>query len=770
MAEHEEMDTDEFNLLDFPDEILLKIFTNFDYIDFMESSQVCTRFERLAQEAFPMVYNGDTEERYFELRIDTDFEDGTVDAPQNYYPILQRFNKSIVAMKIGWTGPGADNPDHWVYEAINGCTSLTHVIFERNSEFDPIFIFRSVPKLTSLMLKSISLWEHSQWTNSIIPRLQSFGIKRVDNLEMESFVQFVTNNPQLKHLQLIEWEEPNEIVQTLIGRLDSFKSLKIYEAQFDSDSGSIYSADPVCKTDDTVDGLEFLAICVNEETAVDILRPIANECKTIKSLQIFKDDFDANESQPIHSEIIDAICLFDQVETLKLCGFVIPSIQTLMQRLTELNSLCLISNQTSDLTPDAALNLLTTFPNVKYLKFRTEIYRGSFDMQSCQRFIHFLRERNDFQKLQFGRFNYRLELTKDKFTLNEELRHWIGYEVERSRSQTSFLSLNEVCIEKIAEYLNKHEVRALYETCKLTKRALAERIAAQKFKVSIDADSSEAMNLVDRFGEHISKLTVDHITDDEAIIMDVWRLIGRICSKSLIELTICNGRVNLLNSLNLRFPNVQVMKLLGAESNGPYIFPLIDCPELNHLELERYTINGDVRTFQLGMALSGLKILKIERCESNMYEVLNVFSDDMCNQVEELTLNRTYHLKNAIVNCVVRFRNLVTLNLIIDNIVRADTKHLFKKCQKLKKLSLMYDASMNRKMFADIKEYCKQLKVIQLEHVTNNTDEFKMRDLGFIADFFPNVDIKLVKFDPNYHHQYKVVAYKEPTWDYRNPY
>lgn len=50
MAAKGDMATNEFHLLDFPDEVLLKIFNNFDYIDFMDASRVCTRFEKIAQE------------------------------------------------------------------------------------------------------------------------------------------------------------------------------------------------------------------------------------------------------------------------------------------------------------------------------------------------------------------------------------------------------------------------------------------------------------------------------------------------------------------------------------------------------------------------------------------------------------------------------------------------------------------------------------------------------------------------------------------------
>lgn len=46
------METNNFELLDFSNEIFLEIFSNFDYIDIMYVSRVCTRFEALAKAVF----------------------------------------------------------------------------------------------------------------------------------------------------------------------------------------------------------------------------------------------------------------------------------------------------------------------------------------------------------------------------------------------------------------------------------------------------------------------------------------------------------------------------------------------------------------------------------------------------------------------------------------------------------------------------------------------------------------------------------------------
>lgn len=500
-------------------------------------------------------------------------------------------------------------------------------------------------------------------------------------------------------------------------------------------------------TDVTVDGLESLTISVLDITVVDILRPIASECKRVKRLNIFMEGYytgDPDAATP--DEIVNALSLFEHVESLTMNGFDLEFvlIQNLMQHLPELLSLHLKNNRNEDLTPKDVLHLFEAFPKLKDLTFEFRGRRGDllllpfeFDMHFYRRFLNIVQNRSNLCKFHLCKGSAKMLFTNEKCIKNGELRHWIGYEAERSRSQTKFSSLNETCIGKIGRYLNQEDVRALYETCKLTKKAVANHIAAQEFVVVLEEDFVDAKNLINRFGEHIRKLVVDMKSDNSAEVIEIWNQIGYTCGRTLIELTVRNGQMESLKSLHLSFPNLDVLKLEHMKSNGPYVFPLMDCTKLSQLELVSYKVIGNAQKFQSGIPLGGLEVLKLNGFASSMADVLSWFNDEVCGQVKELSL-KSPKFDARLLNAVIRFRNLFTLNLNIPNPDETSTKYLFKRCQKLEKLSLNVGPEMNRDMFDNIKEYCKHLKELHLYGYIDSKE---------VARLFPNVKINIITND-----------------------
>lgn len=701
-----------------------------------------------------MVYNGNTQGRYFEVKIST--PEGDIGDQEMYRPFLETFGKKIVALSIYFLSYETNEQDHWLFEAIkDNCTSLTHVILEAPCDFDPMIIIRSVPKLARLTLKTLYLRSNRQWMESHHPHLQSFCVNGIRGFDHEIFNRFVENNPQLKHLHLIQWGLSHKIIQLPKGRLNSFKSLMITASIGESQHVEKYY------TDDTVDGLESLTISTFNTTAVDTLRAIANECKLIKHLNIFM-----KSSNSSCGEIVDVICSFDQVALLTLDGFSLKLelLHILLQRLHRLTSLRLNVN-IEDLEPSDILHLFTVYPNLNELTFVVKRFKEkilAFNINFFHQFVNIVRGRDNYCKFELCGCETKLVFTGEKFIMNGELRHWIGYEAERSHSKTNILTLNEACIGRITKYLSENDVRALYETCTLAKKVFANQIEAQAFNIA--GSSADAKDLISRFGEHMKKIVFD--LSGHVEVINIWSLIGRMCGRTLAELTIKSMHVNALSSMNLSFPELVILRLERMESDGPYVFPLMDCPKMNHLELNSYTIQGDVQTFQLGIPLHGLKVLKFYNFNFNMYKVLNELSDDICGQVEELTFNFRDSLNTLVINTAIRFRNLTTLNLITPNIERTDTKHLFKRCRKLIKLSLMYETIEEfRQMLKHVKENCKQLKVLQLVRENEYTTKFEERYLEYVSRLFPNIEMRLISHDSD-NNPYDVTTYKKPISSY----
>lgn len=59
----EAVNSSSVNLLDFPTEVLLRIFQQFGVAQLMDMSHVCTRFEAIACEAYSKRYNGESEDK-----------------------------------------------------------------------------------------------------------------------------------------------------------------------------------------------------------------------------------------------------------------------------------------------------------------------------------------------------------------------------------------------------------------------------------------------------------------------------------------------------------------------------------------------------------------------------------------------------------------------------------------------------------------------------------------------------------------------------------
>lgn len=70
-----------------------------------------------------------------------------------------------------------------------------------------------------------------------------------------------------------------------------------------------------------------------------------------------------------------------------------------------------------------------------------------------------------------------------------------------------------------------------------------------------------------------------------------------------------------------------------------------------------------------------------------------MLSDDVCQQIEELTIYFCEISAAELVNVAIRFRNLTTLHLIDKNVHKTDTNYLFERLRKLTKLSLLHNRS-----------------------------------------------------------------------------
>lgn len=193
--------------------------------------------------------------------------------------------------------------------------------------------------------------------------------------------------------------------------------------------------------------------------------------------------------------------------------------------------------------------------------------------------------------------------------------------------------------------------------------------------------------------------------------------------------------------------------MLGeVRSTSPNVLPLMKCPKLKHLEIDKCEINQMERDSILNLAIGdNVTVLKIGWFDDVMDNVLSRFEDSVCHRLEEFAvvehiyspLVNTGAMVQKLLNVVMRFRNLNALHLICPDIEYANTDFLFERCYKLEQLSLGYDESDGeykmRQMLANVKENCKDLEVIQLVPERRSTQS----DIcEYITQLFPSNSIR----------------------------
>lgn len=218
----------EFELLDFTDEILLEIFSKFNDIDLLNAAQVCKRFKALAKEIFAKKYNGDSDEKYYAIKV---YADDTKDDQKLYRTFLETFGNEISA--INFISERAPN-QHQILKLISQyCRSTKRItIYGSRHTFHLMQMIQSMSKLTNLTVKSV-LCTNFYWTDVRFPHLTTFHMDDM-NMDVQVLKQFLYINVQLEHLRITDCRKfPLKVIQALRDKMKRLKSL-----EYNTDSNS----------------------------------------------------------------------------------------------------------------------------------------------------------------------------------------------------------------------------------------------------------------------------------------------------------------------------------------------------------------------------------------------------------------------------------------------------------------------------------------------------------------------------------------------------
>ncbi|XP_055298410.1 uncharacterized protein LOC129566472 [Sitodiplosis mosellana] len=751
-------------LLKFSNEILLEIFTNFNDIDLLNTARVCRRFEAIAKETFADKYNGDSEEKYYDIKVCTK---DIVDDQKLYRTFLKTFGNEIAAINItSQRGPNKYNLLKLIGEHCRSAKHITVSTFD--SEFNLTQMIQSMTQLTSLSVKGIKSTNLS-WANIRFPRLTTFAIDDIPDIDVEVLKQFLYINPQLERLRINYCTKfPLKVIQALRDKMKRLKSLEYT---------SCYNLFGDTCRDINMEQLETLKIAVDATSFRSVLVATTKGSKKIQSLEVLMRDDDVN-TEGIHQQMDEVIPLFEKLTTLRLVKFdlTVDVTRYLIRFLPHLVTLKLDGIRLSDFHSYDILFIFKKCKHMKELSMESDshsIKTEEFNLGFHREFIEITRNRGSGVKFEVIQPETKMTITAEKIINNDQLIYWnVGTECEapNSCSNVHFLDLNDKCLSRIYSYLDEQSERALYETCTRTKEAMHERITKQVFTV---VDLNSARDTFKRFGDHITKLAIDISKKNGAQTAAVWTFIGTEFAEKITELSLVNVKVSAVDSFKVKFPNVTTLKIMSVVTSRTHIFPPMDCPKLSRLEFHKDEITFATKASNFGVSLDHLTTIKLVAASKVIRKILHLLDDRICDQIQEFSVDPQQHIPEdnpykLFSNVAMRFRNLTTLNFCVPDIEETNTKYLFESCTKIVKLTMgcsYYDINNNnwRRTIKNIKENCKHLEVIQM---ISNYFQFDNELLSEIAEAFPKAQFNIVVYNCD-NNTYRVEAYKKLTKDDR---
>lgn len=493
-------------------------------------------------------------------------------------------------------------------------------------------------------------------------------------------------------------------------------------------------------------------ICIGN-FSIDSFERLAAGCENIEAFTVLAltDFIEITETE------IDALCSFHQISSLKLHGVRVSADQvkklfTQSQNLIEFECTCAddipivdikkIVLHAKDHCKLVKIRLSSTFENMKPSKLGMEFHNWfKNNAKSDLQLVLFGKV------ISFGPMVDKFIVTKEKITRNGALVLWNDYEQSSNdpgQTKFDFLQLNDKCFKKIIGYLNQIEKLALYQTCnrmqKLIEPMFQQEYAENSF--SLRCDSPVTKYFIRYFGKYMTNITFGSnrpCTNIDDRFTFHWELIHIYCYVALVSLTVEHSSITphilFMDEDQILFPNLKRLKFIVPINHLPRSATLDDvdliysfCPNLEHLELGTGIAIDSVDMY-FDDGLSNLTTLRIEHYTSAWIEFLRGLNDSTHRNLCNLTLQNLcdvangrlrYQLDNAIVNEIVQFPNLKSLDLLLGDDQNANTKFLLESCSKLEVLSIImgynkYGFSViPYQLFENIKKICNKLGTLKI--------------------------------------------------------
>lgn len=759
--EYQEMETDEFQLVNCPDEILLKIFCNLSNHSLLQAIRVCKRFEMIAEASFSKKYSGASEDNFYKLTISgANF----TDERKQFQSIFCNFGKAMRAIKIDFMNESVAR-NHWLPTLIRRhCTSTKKLSIAQASQVDLSDIVCFLPNLTHLSLERIEFL-NQKWTQYTFPKLIHFSVDRqMHEADLNAIITFIDRNPQMEHLYLYSIEKSYEFLYAVNGKLNNVKTLGLSCKK--AKKANIMDKSSILR----MDSLKTLTVGIDQNSFVPLLTSIREGIKTIEELTVSYVGY----YHELNVEEVKLLCSFDMLKTLELTvswQLSFDLLKLLIINLPNLVSFSLADAYNLCGTHDEILNVVTTCQKLSLLRLTIHSDLPVVDYSFCTRFADIVEVNGTKLKLELYSEPDKMIFTVDEARLikycddeNENKEHsilyWKGYDVTLSLSNKNLLQLNEEILKKIFTFLDGKALSACYQTCVRAKQLALECIAENGFYCAVTPPKCTSEDTFMVLGEHIQRITVNltHDTYDSDDDEDIEgteshklkttfiKWVNQYCGKSLVDMEI---ESTVQNKTIFYCPQLRKLKLACISTQKLQLFR---CPELRHLDIyyfeEEVTVSIDWR-----QSFPNLTSLTIGSYNSTVEQFLSGLNASICSQINYLSLSGKWETGGRLrsdwlklTNIIVRFGRLVTLHLRIKGIEKSNFKFLFENCSMLTELIIFSDSRFYNsdvlfvKLFRTIKQNCMQMEVIGL---VGNTSLFSLASLHQIYSMFPK--LKFIK-------------------------
>ncbi|XP_055313382.1 uncharacterized protein LOC129574871 [Sitodiplosis mosellana] len=352
------------------------------------------------------------------------------------------FGDSIKAVEVKNIRHIDDN--HWFVQLLDKHTSNLEKLCFKTCSFKNVDDFLSRhTNITHLAFRSGSCEEKYRIQLPEYRNLKSLQIFKFSHISKPSLEKVLMNNSQMERLTLSfcdHYFTLQNIMELVCTHLNHLKELNILDCySFGMDFSPVSLRDQFVSV---LKSLESFGMTSFNECSKDLLQQVSSSCTDIKSLELY------NFRGHFNKELIEAVCSFDQIETLSLlyCSYQ-DQLESIIENLPNLR--CLYLQILTHRTNTQILSILRKCKHLEKLVIDSERSSETRDEDESvyNKNVHFHGEfieaipNSDF-RLEFKEYGEVIGvITKEEIIWRNKLLHWVGYDPIHSRSNLRLLDL-----------------------------------------------------------------------------------------------------------------------------------------------------------------------------------------------------------------------------------------------------------------------------------------------------------------------------------------